>query len=83
MAIVNWEIYIAHGDKPCAICEPLDHQVYRQGEGPQPQMHPHCQCERLPYATEYTFDDAQRERISNAYGIDPSFVPPSVFITKG
>jgi hypothetical protein len=79
MRSVNWEIYIAYGDNPCAVCAPLDMQVFREGEGPQPPMHPHCLCKRQPYAVEYVFSPGERASMAEAYHVNPEFLPGSVF----
>lgn len=47
---VQWEEWVALGDKSCARCMQLDGKRYVQGRGPQPvkDTHPGCRCERMP-----------------------------------
>ena len=39
-------------DRPCDECEPLDHNIFEIGEGPEPPLHPNCLCVRVPYLAE-------------------------------
>lgn len=42
------------GERPmspvCPICQPLDGQRFRRGEGPPIPLHPYCRCRRVPVA---------------------------------
>ena len=32
----------------CPTCLALNNRIFPVGEGPQPKLHPHCRCKRVP-----------------------------------
>jgi len=80
MQTTYWEIYITYGENPCPVCLPLDMTIYQKGQGPQPPMHPNCQCARQDYQIEYIFGTPGLEDMAAIYGVPIEYLPPSVFI---
>ncbi len=46
MSIAVYEEIVNPG-RPCSICAPYVGTIHKQGEGPQPPFHKHCQCYRV------------------------------------
>jgi hypothetical protein len=45
---VVWTRWITAGDeRTCPECAPLDGTLWRDGEGPEPPLHPNCRCVRV------------------------------------
>ena len=45
--VIWFEIWLAQ-EGACPVCAPLDGSVFRAGEGPEPPLHRHCRCRRVP-----------------------------------
>jgi len=53
MANVIWEVWVtAFSPATCITCRGLHGKLFRQGEGPQPQLHVNCRCQRRYHYTE-------------------------------
>ena len=47
MPVIIYESWHTRGDmRVCGPCQALHGQEWRQGEGPQPPLHPGCRCRR-------------------------------------
>ena len=47
MPIIIYEQWHTRGDmRVCGRCQALHGQEWKQGEGPQPPLHPGCRCRR-------------------------------------
>lgn len=48
------EMYVIHPEASargtCSICSPYAGEIFKLGQGPQPQLHANCQCERVVLA---------------------------------
>jgi hypothetical protein len=51
--VVVWEQWETNIEaSTCDECAGLNGQLFRQGEGPQPPLHPNCHCYRRYHHTE-------------------------------
>jgi hypothetical protein len=50
---IRYELFSTSGDAlVCPECAPYDQEVYPEGEGPYPPIHPNCRCTR-----EYSYSE--------------------------
>ena len=57
MPQIVWEMWVSASDeRVCPACVARNGLLFRQGEGPQPPVHPLCRCHRAP-AFVQTVDD--------------------------
>lgn len=59
MPQIVWEMWVSASDeRVCAACAARNGQLYRQGEGPHPPVHPFCRCKRVPAFVQTVEDPA-------------------------
>ena len=46
--VVIWEEWQTSGGGACPKCAPYVGELFEQGDGPYPPLHPHCDCYRFP-----------------------------------
>lgn len=53
-----WEQWISVLDAfTCDWCRSLHGQLFKQGVGPYPWLHPHCRCKRIFHHIEYMTEE--------------------------
>lgn len=53
MVDVIWEVWVSTlSPTTCQVCRSLHGKLFRRGEGPMPQLHNFCQCQRRYHHTE-------------------------------
>jgi len=53
--IARWTRWVTASDeRTCPVCAPLEGQIWRDHDGPQPPLHGNCRCTRVHAFTEVT-----------------------------